>query len=48
MRHPSAFITLQNRLGANDKLNEYIKHVGSGLWAVPPGSAGAATWVTRC
>jgi deferrochelatase/peroxidase EfeB len=38
MRDPSAFITLQNRLGANDALNEYIKHVGSGLWAVPPGT----------
>jgi len=37
MREPSAFITLQNRLGSHDALNEYIKHVGSGLWAVPPG-----------
>lgn len=37
MRDPSAFVTLQNRLGANDALNEYIKHVGSGLWAVPGG-----------
>jgi deferrochelatase/peroxidase EfeB len=37
MRDPAAFITLQNHLGANDALNEYIKHVGSGLWAVPPG-----------
>jgi deferrochelatase/peroxidase EfeB len=37
MRDPSAFVTLQNRLGANDALNEYIKHVGSGLWAVPAG-----------
>jgi deferrochelatase/peroxidase EfeB len=37
MRDPSAFIALQNRLGAHDALNEYIKHVGSGLWAVPPG-----------
>jgi deferrochelatase/peroxidase EfeB len=37
MRDPQAFITLQNRLGAGDALNEYIKHVGSGLWAVPPG-----------
>jgi deferrochelatase/peroxidase EfeB len=37
MREPSAFVTLQNRLGANDALNEYIKHVGSGLWAVPAG-----------
>jgi deferrochelatase/peroxidase EfeB len=34
MRDPSAFITLQNHLGASDELNEYIKHVGSGLWAV--------------
>ena len=37
MRDPSAFITLQNHLGANDALNEYIKHVGSGLWAIPAG-----------
>jgi deferrochelatase/peroxidase EfeB len=37
MRDPAAFVTLQNRLGANDALNEYIKHVGSGLWAIPAG-----------
>jgi deferrochelatase/peroxidase EfeB len=37
MRDPSAFVRLQTRLGLNDKLNEYIKHVGSGLWAVPGG-----------
>jgi deferrochelatase/peroxidase EfeB len=37
MRDPSAFVTLQNRLGAHDALNEYIKHVGSGLWAIPAG-----------
>jgi deferrochelatase/peroxidase EfeB len=37
MRDPEAFITLQNHLGSHDALNEYIKHVGSGLWAVPPG-----------
>lgn len=37
MRDPAAFITLQNHLGSRDALNEYIKHVGSGLWAVPPG-----------
>jgi deferrochelatase/peroxidase EfeB len=37
MRDPSAFIALQNRLGSHDALNEYIKHVGSGLWAIPPG-----------
>jgi deferrochelatase/peroxidase EfeB len=37
MRDPEAFITLQNRLGSHDALNEYIKHVGSGVWAIPPG-----------
>ena len=31
------FVPIQRRLGANDALNEYIKHVGSGLFAVPPG-----------
>jgi deferrochelatase/peroxidase EfeB len=37
MRDPASFVTLQNRLGADDALNEYIKHVGSGLWAIPAG-----------
>ena len=31
------FIPLQRRLGAEDALNEYIKHVGSGVFAVLPG-----------
>jgi deferrochelatase/peroxidase EfeB len=30
-------VPLQQRLAA-DKLNEYIKHVGSALFAIPPGS----------
>jgi deferrochelatase/peroxidase EfeB len=38
MRDPAAFVAVQRRLGAADKLNEYIKHVGSGLWAIPPGT----------
>jgi deferrochelatase/peroxidase EfeB len=38
MRDPAAFVTLQTRLGRADGLNEYIKHVGSGLWAIPPGA----------
>jgi len=38
VRDPAAFVALQRRLGAADKLNEYIKHVGSGLWAIPPGA----------
>ena len=36
---PASFITLQTRLGSSDLLNEYIKHVGSGIFAVPPAPA---------
>ena len=36
-RDPEAFVRVQRQLGANDALNEYIKHVGSGVWAIPPG-----------
>jgi deferrochelatase/peroxidase EfeB len=41
MRSPSQFITLQNRLSGQDKLNDYITHVGSGLFVIPPGAAPA-------
>jgi len=34
----SQFVAIQRRLGANDALNEYIKHVGSAVFAVPPGA----------
>ena len=37
-RDPAAFVDVQRRLGSTDKLNEYIKHVGSGVWAIPPGA----------
>ena len=30
------FIRLQNQLGAHDLLNEYIRHIGSAIFAVPP------------
>jgi deferrochelatase/peroxidase EfeB len=33
------FVALQRRLGRSDALNEYIQHVGSGLYACPPGVA---------
>lgn len=33
---PEHFVRLQNRLGASDLLNEYIRHVGSAVFAVPP------------
>jgi deferrochelatase/peroxidase EfeB len=31
------FVAIQRRLASNDALNEYIKHTGSGVFAVPPG-----------
>jgi deferrochelatase/peroxidase EfeB len=33
---PQHFIRLQNRLGGHDLLNEYIRHIGSAIFAVPP------------
>lgn len=33
---PRHVITLQNRLGAHDLLNEYIRHIGSAIFVVPP------------
>jgi deferrochelatase/peroxidase EfeB len=38
------FVPIQRRLGANDSLNEYIRHTGSGLFAVPPGLTGPGDW----
>jgi deferrochelatase/peroxidase EfeB len=32
------FVPIQRRLGGSDALNEYIKHVGSAVFAVPPGA----------
>ncbi len=37
MNDPQHFIRLQTKLGSVDRLNEYIKHIGSGLFAVPRG-----------
>ncbi|PRI12189.1 iron uptake transporter deferrochelatase/peroxidase subunit [Leucobacter massiliensis] len=37
-RDPAAFVRVQRSL-RHDLLNEYIRHIGSGLWAVPPGAA---------
>ncbi|WP_435749317.1 iron uptake transporter deferrochelatase/peroxidase subunit [Microbacterium sp. PMB16] len=36
-RDPEQFIALQRRL-STDLLNEYIRHVGSGIWAIPAGA----------
>ncbi len=36
----SQFVAIQRQLGQHDLLNEYIKHTGSALFAVPPGLSG--------
>ncbi len=38
------FLPIQRRLGSSDLLNEYIRHTGSGLFAVPPGLRGPGDW----
>lgn len=35
-RSPEQFVAVQRRL-STDLMNEYIRHIGSGIWAVPPG-----------
>jgi deferrochelatase/peroxidase EfeB len=37
-RDPEQFITVQRSLAGHDALNEYIKHVGSAIFAIPPGA----------
>jgi deferrochelatase/peroxidase EfeB len=36
MRDPANFETLQAKLGASDGLNEYISHIGSAIFFIPP------------
>ncbi|MEV5712012.1 iron uptake transporter deferrochelatase/peroxidase subunit [Actinoallomurus sp. NPDC052274] len=38
------FVVLQNKLAASDHMNEYIQHVGSGIWACPPGVRKGGYW----
>jgi deferrochelatase/peroxidase EfeB len=42
----TAFVTINTTLAGSthDNLNEYIQHVGSGLWACPPGVAAGGYW----
>ena len=49
MRDPQSFVTVQRNLAGKhgDLLNEYIVHVGSGLWAVPPGVRDTRDWWGR-
>jgi deferrochelatase/peroxidase EfeB len=35
-KDPQDFIRLQNRLGTRDLFNEYIRHIGSAIFAIPP------------
>ncbi|MEU1115137.1 iron uptake transporter deferrochelatase/peroxidase subunit [Streptomyces sp. NPDC005879] len=41
------FIPVQRSLARSDALNEYIQHVGSAVFAVPPGVRGADDWWGR-
>jgi deferrochelatase/peroxidase EfeB len=41
------FVPLQTKLGSHDALNEYIRHTGSALFAVPPGLSGPGDWWGR-
>ncbi|GAA4087627.1 MULTISPECIES: iron uptake transporter deferrochelatase/peroxidase subunit [Actinomadura] len=38
------FLPVQTRLARSDALNEYIRHVGSAVFAIPPGVRDAAGW----
>lgn len=38
------FKVIQSRLGSTDLLNEYIAHIGGGVWACPPGLSGPGDW----
>ncbi|MGW2031869.1 MULTISPECIES: iron uptake transporter deferrochelatase/peroxidase subunit [Streptomyces] len=41
------FIPLQRNLAAHDALNEYIQHVGSAVFAIPPGVRDSGDWWGR-
>jgi deferrochelatase/peroxidase EfeB len=43
MKDPKQFVTVQRAL-SKDALNEYIQHIGSGLFACPPGVTAGQHW----
>ncbi|GHF32675.1 peroxidase [Streptomyces mashuensis] len=43
----NGFVPLQQKLARNDALNEYIQHVGSAVFAVPPGVRDKDDWWGR-
>jgi deferrochelatase/peroxidase EfeB len=44
MQTPDQFVALQQRLGINDALREYIEHNGSGIFVCPPGLREGQDW----
>ncbi|GAB1645198.1 iron uptake transporter deferrochelatase/peroxidase subunit [Krasilnikovia sp. MM14-A1259] len=40
----TAFVPVQTNLARHDHMNEYIRHVSSGIFACPPGVTGAADY----
>ncbi len=38
------FVVLQNRLSGTDHMSEYVEHVGSAIWACPPGVRAGGFW----
>ena len=43
-KNPGQFIALQQKLGSSDALNEYIQHIGSGIFAVQGGVSHGGRW----
>ncbi len=39
-----AFVSVQRALSRSDAMGEYLRHVGSSLWAVPPGVRPGGWW----
>ena len=35
---------IQTELARHDAMNEYVRHTGSSLWAVPPGVGPGGWW----
>ena len=38
------FVPIQRELARNDRMNEYVRHTGSAVWAVPPGVDAGGWW----
>jgi deferrochelatase/peroxidase EfeB len=38
------FVPIQTELARHDAMNEYVRHTGSSLWAVPPGVGSGGWW----